>query len=149
MEATGRENIALRGYLQGETPDSLRGKAADIAAFSGLGEFLEMPMRFYSAGMKVRLAFAIATAVDPEILLVDEVLSAGDLEFQQKAHQRIKDLMDRAKVLVYASHDLDSIVRLCSEAIWMDRGRIRHRGPAAETIALYQRHYAAPVALAA
>ena len=85
MEANGWKNIEYRGYLQGETPASIRAKAPEIAEFSELGKFLDIPVRFYSAGMLVRLAFSIATAIDPEILLVDEVLGAGDLAFQIKA----------------------------------------------------------------
>ena len=88
-DANGWENIQYRGYLQGETPRSIRSKMQAIAEFSELGDFLNMPMRYYSAGMKVRLAFSIATAVDPEILIIDEVLSAGDMAFQAKARERM------------------------------------------------------------
>ncbi len=97
LDATGWENITYRGYLQGETPRSIRQKMQSIAEFSELGEFLDMPVRYYSAGMMVRLAFSIATAIAPDILLVDEVLSAGDLAFQAKARERIHSLMSSAR----------------------------------------------------
>src|SRR5262249_49566117 len=100
IEATGWDNIRYRGYLQGETPDSIGEKMQPIADFSELGEFLNVPVRYYSAGMMVRLAFSIATAIDPEVLLVDEVLGAGDLAFQAKARQRMKEMIERARLLV-------------------------------------------------
>ncbi len=95
-DATGWENIAYRGYLQGETPRSIRGKIKPIADFSELGKFLDMPVRYYSAGMMIRLAFSIATAVEPEILIIDEVLAAGDAAFQTKARDRMRNLIARA-----------------------------------------------------
>jgi ABC-type polysaccharide/polyol phosphate transport system ATPase subunit len=95
-DTSGWDNIRYRGYLQGETPRSIRAKMAAIAEFSELGRFLDMPVRYYSAGMTFRLAFAIATAIDPEILLLDEVLSTGDLAFQDKARRRMADMMNRA-----------------------------------------------------
>ena len=105
-EATGWENINYRSYLQGETPRTIKDKVQPIAEFSELGDFLDMPVRHYSSGMSVRLAFSIATAIEPEILLVDEVLSAGDMAFQEKARQRMKDMMKKAKIIVMVSHDL-------------------------------------------
>lgn len=137
MEASGRQNILYRGYLQGETPRSIQAKLDEIAAFSELGEFLDTPVRYYSAGMLVRLAFSIATAIEPEILLVDEVLSAGDLAFQEKARRRMKEMMAKAKILVVVSHDLDSLVHLCDRGIWLDQGQIRAEGPMPQVIAAY------------
>ena len=136
-EATGWENIRLRGYVQGETPRSLEKKLPAIAEFCGLGRFLEAPIRHYSSGMRVRLAFAVATAVDPEILLLDEVLSAGDREFQVKAQSRIDELVARAKLMVLVSHDLESIARLCDRAVWIEEGGVRMVGPAKEIAAQY------------
>lgn len=140
-DATGWENIGYRSYLQGETPRTIRDKIGAIAEFSELGDFLNMPVRYYSAGMSVRLAFAIATAIEPEILLVDEVLSVGDLAFQEKATRRMRDMMSKAKIIVMVSHDLGSIAKLCERAIWMDHGTIRTIGPTAEVIAAYERHF--------
>jgi ABC-type polysaccharide/polyol phosphate transport system ATPase subunit len=136
-DANGWENIAYRGYLQGETPRTIRSKTQAIAEFAELGDFLNMPVRYYSAGMLVRLAFSIATAVDPEILLVDEVLSVGDLSFQQRAQQRMRDMMDRARLIVAVSHDLGSLAKLCDRAVWMDHGQVRQVGPVAEVTAAY------------
>ena len=138
-EATGWENICYRGYLQGETPATIRPKVRPIAEFSELGEFLDMPVRYYSAGMLVRLAFAIATAIDPEILLVDEVLSVGDLAFQVKARARMKEMIAKARLLVMVSHDLDSLAKLCERGVWLDRGRVRMAGPVDRVIDAYQR----------
>jgi ABC-type polysaccharide/polyol phosphate transport system ATPase subunit len=136
-EASGWENIRLRGYLQGETPRTIERKLPAIADFSGLERFLDVPLRCYSSGMRVRLAFAIATAVDPEILLLDEVLSAGDREFQAKAQTRIDDLVARAKLMVLVTHDLDSVARLCDRVLWMENGGVRMIGPAEEVVKRY------------
>jgi ABC-type polysaccharide/polyol phosphate transport system ATPase subunit len=137
-EATGWENIAYRGYLQGETPKSIRAKVEPIAVFSELGDFLNMPVRYYSAGMMVRLAFSIATAIDPEILLVDEVLSVGDMAFQHKAQQRMREMMAKARLIVMVSHDLAALAKICDRAVWMDHGRVRQIGPIAEVAETYQ-----------
>ena len=136
-EASGWENIRYRGYLQGETPKTLAAKVDDIAAFSELGEFLNIPVRFYSAGMMVRLAFSIATAVDPEILLIDEVLAVGDAAFQAKAKQRMKDMMSRSRLMVMVSHDIGSVVDMCNRAVWLEHGRIRMQGFPRDVTAAY------------
>jgi lipopolysaccharide transport system ATP-binding protein len=138
-DASGWENIAFRGYLQGETPSSIRTKMKSIADFSELGDFLNTPVRYYSSGMVVRLAFSIATAINPEILLIDEVLAAGDLAFQQKARQRMREMLDRARLIVMVSHDLESLRKLCSRVLWLDHGRVRDEGPAEEMIDAYSR----------
>jgi lipopolysaccharide transport system ATP-binding protein len=137
-EASGWDNIAYRSYLQGETPASVRAKKQAIADFSELGDFLNMPVRFYSAGMMVRLAFSIATAIDPEILLVDEVLSVGDLAFQNKARERMREMMAKAHLMVLVSHDLESLPQMCSRAVWLDHGRAVMMGSCAEVIAAYR-----------
>jgi ABC-type polysaccharide/polyol phosphate transport system ATPase subunit len=127
-EATGQENIRYRAFLQGETPASLRKKQAGIEEFSELGEFLTVPVRYYSAGMMVRLAFSIATAVEPEILLIDEVLSAGDMAFQMKARQRMQEMMAKARLMVFVSHDLDAIASICNRGIWLQHGTMMAGG---------------------
>jgi ABC-type polysaccharide/polyol phosphate transport system ATPase subunit len=137
-EANGWENIAYRSYLQGETPGSMRRKKYAIAEFSELGEAMDRPVRYYSAGMMVRLAFSIATAIDPEVLLVDEVLGVGDLSFQNKARERMKEMMAKAHLMVMVSHDLDAIEKTCTRALWMDHGRMIQSGPCAEVIAAYR-----------
>jgi len=138
-DATGWENIAYRGYLQGETPKSIRAKKLQIAEFSELGKFLDMPVRYYSSGMVIRLAFAIATAMRPEVLLIDEVLSAGDLSFQQKARQRLDDMRAEARIIVAASHDLDSLGKICGRTLWLDHGKVRRIGPTSEVVAAYRK----------
>jgi ABC-type polysaccharide/polyol phosphate transport system ATPase subunit len=137
-EANGWENIAYRSYLQGETPASVRAKRQAIAEFSELGDFLNMPVRYYSAGMMVRLAFSIATAIEPEILLVDEVLSVGDLAFQHKARERMREMMAKAHLMVVVTHDLESLSEMCNRAVWMDHGRIKMLGGCAEVIDAYR-----------
>jgi ABC-type polysaccharide/polyol phosphate transport system ATPase subunit len=146
-EANGWENIAYRSFLQGETPASVRRKKQSIADFSELGDFLNMPVRYYSAGMMVRLAFSIATAIEPEILLVDEVLGVGDLAFQQKARERMRQMIARAHLMVMVSHDLEAIEETCTRAIWMQHGQVVRTGPCQEVIAAYRAsvQQAAPV----
>jgi ABC-type polysaccharide/polyol phosphate transport system ATPase subunit len=136
-EATGWENIAYRSYLQGETTRSVRAKRDAIAEFSELGDFLSTPVRYYSAGMLVRLAFSIATAIDPEILLIDEVLSVGDMAFQHKARERMEQMMARAHLMVVVSHELASLEKLCNVGVWMDHGRVVRTGPIREVIEAY------------
>lgn len=136
-DATGWENIRYRGYLQGETPASIRAKMPSIAEFSELGDFLDQPVRYYSAGMALRLAFAIATTIEPEVLLLDEVIGVGDLSFQQKARQRLLEMMAKARLMVLVSHDLEAISRLCGRTVWLDHGRVRQDGPTNEVIAAY------------
>lgn len=137
-DANGWDNIMYRGYLQGETPRSIREKTQSIAEFSELGRFLDMPIHYYSSGMLVRLAFSIATAIDPEVLLLDEVLAAGDASFQAKAQARVRGLISSARAVVIVSHDMASLERLCERVLWLDRGRIRMDGPARKVIAAYQ-----------
>lgn len=151
MESNGWDNIRYRGYLQGENYRSLEKKVKAIAEFSELGHFLDLPVRYYSAGMVVRLAFSIASMIEPEILLIDEVLAAGDMSFQNKAKQRMSELMKHASLMVLISHDMKSIVGLCNRAIWMDHGKIMAMGSPQEIVDRYQASVpnAAPVAVAA
>jgi ABC-type polysaccharide/polyol phosphate transport system ATPase subunit len=138
-EASGWENIRYRGYLQGETLSSMRRKIEAIAEFTELGDFLNMPVRYYSSGMLVRLAFSIATTIQPEILLVDEVLSVGDMAFQDKARARMKEMMARAELMVVVSHDLESLPMLCERGLWLDHGKVRMQGTIGEVIRAYKR----------
>ncbi|MGA2031491.1 MAG: ABC transporter ATP-binding protein [Thermoguttaceae bacterium] len=139
-EASGWNNIRYRSYLQGQTPRSVQARIQAIADFSELGEFLDMPVRYYSSGMMVRLAFSVATTIEPEILIVDEVLSAGDASFQAKARQRMQSLISSAQAVVVVSHDTASLEQLCTRIIWLDHGRIRMAGPTEEVIAAYLQH---------
>jgi ABC-type polysaccharide/polyol phosphate transport system ATPase subunit len=147
-EATGWENIRYRGYLQKETPRSIGQKVEAIAAFTELGDKLDMPIRYYSSGMLVRLAFSIATAIEPEILLIDEVLAAGDMAFQAKALARMRALMARARAIVLVSHEMKTIAEMCDRVLWLDQGRPRLLGPVRETLDAYKEHMGALAAAA-
>jgi ABC-type polysaccharide/polyol phosphate transport system ATPase subunit len=136
-EANGWDNIRYRSYLQGESPKTVKEKMFEIAAFSELGEFLNVPLRAYSAGMRIRLAFAIATAANPEVLLIDEILGVGDLAFQLKARERMQQMMRAARLLVLVSHDLEALPAMCDRTIWMNKGQIVMSGRTEEVIAAY------------
>jgi len=122
--ASGYENIYVRGMLAGYTRKDIQARLPEIAAFTGLGAFLAMPMKAYSAGMQARLAFAAATAFDADILLMDEWIAAGDAEFRVAAHARLVELVDRASILVLASHDTNIIQTFCNKVLYMKGGRV-------------------------
>lgn len=147
--ASGWDNIAYRCYLQGDTPADVKAKRAEIADFCELGEYLDMPARYYSRGMYVRFAFAVATAVEPEILLLDEVFSAGDRAFQQKARLRMASLVDKARLMVFVSHDLASVEELCNRVIWMEKGAIIDDGKPSEILQKYVKSHDHSAATAA
>ena len=127
-EQTGRENIYLNGTLLGFSPKTMKGKEQSIAEFSELGEFLDLPVKYYSSGMYGRLAFSIATMTDPEILLIDEVFATGDAHFVEKSSQRILKLVEQSQIVVIVSHNLEQINKLCNRAIIMDKGGIINDG---------------------
>jgi len=137
FDASGWENIKYRAYLQGETPKSLKPKLEGIAEFSELGDFLKLPVRYYSAGMMIRLAFSIATAIEPEILLIDEVLAVGDMAFQIKAQQRMRDMMRSARLMVLVTHELATLEKMCNRAVWLDHGTVRMMGSVDEVRRAY------------
>ena len=142
-ELTGYDNIRLRGLILGMTPDEIEMKLPDIAAFTGLDEYLEMPVRTYSAGMMLRLTFAVATCFEPEVLLMDEWIVAGDASFIAQARQRIAGFIDKAAVMVLASHDLAICQQWCNKALWLDQGRIKQFGAIDDVIHAYQASVAA------
>lgn len=143
-EATGWDNITYRAYLQGESPASLKNKIQGIAEFSELGNFLDVPVRYYSTGMLMRLAFSIATAVEPEVLLIDEVLATGDLAFQTKAKVRMTDMMKTSRVMVLVAHDLDTIRQMCNRVIWMQHGTIHMEGATKDVVDAYVKSVTPP-----
>ena len=143
-EANGWENIKYRAYLMGETPASLEKKMHGIAEFSELGDFLNIPVRYYSSGMLVRLAFSISTAINPEVLLIDEVLSAGDMAFQIKARTRMKEMMATARLMVLVTHEVTSVEEICNRALWMQHGSIVMDGPPDKVVAAYRASMSAP-----
>lgn len=137
MDSTGRENIMYRGLMLGGTPKEVREKEQEIIDFAELGQFIDYPIRSYSSGMLVRLAFAISTSVSGEILLVDEVLSAGDINFQAKARKRMIDMMDSAKILVLVLHDMSTIQAVCNRTILLNKGQIIADGKPEEVVREY------------
>lgn len=145
-QSTGRQNIRLRGLLLGMGEEEIRAKTDDIAHFTELGEGLDLPLRTYSNGMRLRLAFAIATAVDAQVLLLDEVIGVGDAAFQDKANRRLDALHARADIVVLAIHNNDTLRRLCNKALWLERGRVHAFGDAAEVLDRYEAHTAAAAA---
>lgn len=136
-EATGRENIYLRGALLGFSRQEIAEKFDDIVEFSELGDFVEMPVRTYSSGMHLRLAFAVSTVVRPEILLMDEWLSVGDENFRQKAEKRLGEVVGSTKILVLASHSRDLIETTCNRVIWLEHGKIKMDGTPSEVCSAY------------
>ncbi len=128
-QATGRENIVLRGLFRGLAEAECRAMAEEIGRFSGLGEFLDVPVRTYSAGMSVRLSFAVATLMTPEILLMDEWFLAGDADFMQRARERLEQLVSDAEILVLATHDMGIVRQWCTRVIRLGAGRIEADGP--------------------
>lgn len=138
-DATGRENILYRGLLLGLTPAFMRAQEASIVEFSGLGEFIDYPIKTYSAGMQVRLAFAISTAVGGDILLLDEVIGAGDANFMEKARARIANLVEAAEILILASHDFGALSSLCTRGLVFHHGSIVFDGSIFTAIREYRR----------
>lgn len=138
-DATGRENILYRGLLLGLSPAFVRDKEAEIVEFAGLGEFIDYPIKTYSAGMQVRLAFAISTAVGGDILLLDEVIGAGDANFMEKAKQRIANLVEQAEIVVLASHDFGALKSMCARGIVFHHGGIIFDGPVCNAIVEYKK----------
>jgi len=137
-EATGRENIFYRGLLLGQKPKFIKTVADEIIDFTGIGEFIDYPIKTYSAGMLVRLAFAISTAIPGDILLLDEIIAAGDANFMQKSRGRINQLIQNSEMMILASHDFSSVRALCNRAIVMDHGSKIFDGDVESAIECYK-----------
>jgi ABC-type polysaccharide/polyol phosphate transport system ATPase subunit len=144
-ELSGAENIFLNGAMLGFSRREMLACIDGIWEFTGLREFADLPLKYYSSGMYVRLGFAIATQVEPEVLLIDESLGVGDAEFQLKAKARIQGLLDRSKVVVIVSHDLSALKELCTRGVWMERGAVVDDGPIDEIIDRYRQRTGAPL----
>jgi len=136
-ELTGAENIFLNGSILGMSKRDVQNKFASIVEFAGLEKFINTPVKNFSSGMVVRLGFSIASHVEPEILLIDEILSVGDQDFQRKSSEKIEEFRREGRTIVVVSHSLGLVQQLCKEVIWLDKGQIRQSGPAAEVIAAY------------
>ena len=136
-DLTGRENVYLQGSIMGMRRAEIDRKFDDIVAFAGVAEAIDTPVKRYSSGMHARLGFSVAAQLDPDVLIIDEVLGVGDAAFQRKAFEYIEGLRKRQVPLVVVSHQLDRITQFCTRALLLDRGRVRHIGPPQETIDLY------------
>lgn len=138
MDLTARENIFLNGAVLGYTKQFIEQKFDEIVAFSELQDFLDVPVRNFSSGMVARLAFSIATIVDPEILIVDEILSVGDIAFQQKSENKMRSMIGGGTTVLFVSHSVNQIKSLCDRVVWLDHGKIKKIGPAKEICEEYQ-----------
>ena len=128
MESNGWDNIYLRGLMLGESPSQIKSKMKEIAEFSELGDFLNMPVKYYSSGMFLRLAFSVSTAIEPDILLLDEVVAAGDAAFIEKATARMHSMINTAKIMVYVTHSMSQAVDMCNRCLWLERGNLMMDG---------------------
>jgi lipopolysaccharide transport system ATP-binding protein len=137
-ELTGRENVALYGAVMGLHRREIAQHLEAIVSFAGLGPFVDEPVKYYSSGMQARLAFAVTVAVDPDILLLDEVLAVGDASFRERCLARLDRFRARGGTLVVVSHDLQQVRRLCDRAVWLEGGRVRREGPAGEVTRAYE-----------
>lgn len=138
MNYTGKENIFLYGAVLGFSRKYIEERYDDIVAFSELEKFIDVPLKNYSSGMKARLGFAIATAVDPEVLILDEVLSVGDAKFRVKSENKITQMFDRGVTVIFVSHSTDQVRRICNKAILLEKGRMIERGEANEVCDIYE-----------
>lgn len=134
---SGRENVFLNASLHGLTPEETESKFQDIVAFAEIARFIDTPVKHYSSGMKMRLAFAVAAHLDPDVLILDEVLAVGDLSFQRKCLERVGEMTGRGRTLLFVSHSMDAIMRYCDRCIWLDAGRIQLDGEAREITERY------------
>lgn len=137
-EISGYENIIIRGLFLGQTRKQMKAKMDEIAEFSELGDYLNMPLRTYSTGMRVRLALGVVTSIEPEILLLDEGIGAVDAAFMAKARVRLAEMVERSGILVFASHSNDFLAQLCNTALWVDKGEIREAGLVADVVGAYE-----------
>ena len=138
QELSGHDNIFLNGAILGFTEDFLKQKYDEIVAFSELGEFIHQPIKTYSSGMMMRLAFSVATIVEPEILIVDEILAVGDASFQQKSRARMLELMQGGTTVLFVSHSIDQIREMCDRVLWLDHGQVKMLGDTQTVCDAYQ-----------
>jgi ABC-type polysaccharide/polyol phosphate transport system ATPase subunit len=142
QDLTGRENIALAGALLGVPHKAMEERTDDIIEFADIGAFIDAPLKTYSSGMRAKLGFSIATAVDPDILLLDEVLQTGDEVFREKSRQRIIDILRAAKAVVLVTHDMNWVTGFCTRAILLENGRVKMDGDPQEVVAMHMEHSA-------
>ena len=139
LELTGKENIYLNGAILGYTKEYLESKYEEIVNFAEIREFIDMPIRNYSSGMMARLAFSIASVVQPEIVIVDEILAVGDVKFQEKSYKRMQELMSGGATVLFVSHDLKKIEQLCDHVVWLEKGKVKQYGDTKEVCEAYKK----------
>lgn len=139
LELTGKENIYLNGAILGYSKEYLESKYKEIVDFAEIREFIDMPIRNYSSGMMARLAFSIASVVQPEILIVDEILSVGDIKFQEKSLNRMKELMSGGATVLFVSHDINKIEEMCDHVVWLEKGKVKKYGTAKTVCKAYRK----------
>jgi ABC-type polysaccharide/polyol phosphate transport system ATPase subunit len=137
-DLTGRENILLNGLLMGYSKRQMQEREERIIEFAEIGDFIDAPVKQYSSGMYMRLAFSVATEIDPEILLIDEILAVGDLSFQQKCFERMQSFRQAGKTIMFVSHAMAQVARLCDRVLFIDQGTIMADGPPDDVIAMYE-----------
>jgi ABC-type polysaccharide/polyol phosphate transport system ATPase subunit len=135
---TGRENIFLNGAMLGYPKEFIESKFDEIVDFSEIGDFIDVPLKNYSSGMVARLGFSIATVVEPQILILDEVLSVGDAKFKEKSENRMKSLLNQDVTVLFVSHSIDQVRRLCNKAIWLEKGKLVMQGSVEEVSEKYE-----------
>jgi len=143
-DLTGRENVFLNGVVLGMSRREVQSRFDEIVEFSGVSRFLDMPIKRYSSGMKLRLAFAVAAHLDTEVVVVDEVLAVGDSEFQRRCLGKMSDLQRSGRTVLFVSHDLGTVAQLCPRTIWLAAGKIHADGPTDQVVSAYQEAYGAP-----
>lgn len=139
LEFTGYENIYIRGTLLGLTRKQIKKQVTEIAELTGLGDYLSMPVRTYSSGMKVRLTFAISTSIQPDILLIDEVFGAGDAEFMERAHNKMISLLNQSNIVVMATHSDELIKEFCNKALLLENGQVKYFGSVEKALDIYHK----------
>ncbi|RAV34453.1 galactan export ABC transporter ATP-binding subunit Wzt/RfbE [Corynebacterium heidelbergense] len=137
-EISGYENIVIRGLFLGQSRRAMKRRMDEIAEFSELGEYLSMPLRTYSTGMRIRLALGVVTSIEPEILLLDEGIGAVDAAFMAKARRKLTEMVSRSGILVFASHSNEFLAQLCDTALWIDHGEVRQAGEVDEVVGAYE-----------
>lgn len=138
-ELTGRENIILNGTLMGLTRSEIAGRTEEIIAFSELGEFIDQPIRVYSSGMMARLGFSVVSSLDPEILLIDEILAVGDIMFKQKCQERMLAFKKKGVTMVLVSHSMSDVLKICTRVLWIENHRVKMIGDPAQVVEAYEK----------
>ena len=138
MDLTARENVFLNGYILGYSKKLLKEKYNEIVEFSELKDFMDIPLKNFSSGMVARLGFAIATIINPKILIVDEILSVGDFKFQQKSEKKIKNMMGEGTTVIFVSHSIDQVEEICNKVLWLEKGKIKKIGKTKEICEEYR-----------